>query len=148
MPTITIETPGFRPARRRAVAVRLTRWLRTHGADPAHVVVHFVDTGGDSVFTGGLPLNAQYRGDAPLPFASVVCSVGPDRDEQFRTGLAEEIAAALEATADTSFLYIEFRPTDPGLVYYARDGRLVRAERPDPLPAQLPVPLPTQGMQT
>jgi hypothetical protein len=132
MPTITIDTPTPRPARRRAIAVRLTRWLADRGVDPAHVVVRFVDTGGDTVFTGAMPVDALPHGEDALPFASVSCCVGPDRDERFRDELADEIASALRVTEDTPFVYIEFRPTAPSLVYFARHGRLVRADQPDP----------------
>jgi phenylpyruvate tautomerase PptA (4-oxalocrotonate tautomerase family) len=136
MPTITIDTPALRPARRRAIAVRLTRWLADRGIDPAHTVVRFVDTGGDTVFTGATPLEALRPEEDALPFASVSCCVGPERDERFRAGLADEIAAALRATEDTPFLYIEFRPTAPSLVYFARRGHLVRADEPDHKPKQ------------
>ena len=129
MPTITISTPALPPVRRRAIAVRLTRWLSNTGVDPAHAIVRFVDTAGDTIFSGAMPLDAMSRGESPVRFASVVCCVAPDRDEQFRAGLAEEIAAALEATEDSSFFYIEFRPTHPSLAYYVRGGRLVRADR-------------------
>jgi phenylpyruvate tautomerase PptA (4-oxalocrotonate tautomerase family) len=131
MPTITIDTPIPRPARRRAIAVRLTRWLVDRGVDPAHVVVRFVDTGADTVFTGAMPVDALPHSEDGLPFASVSCCVGPERDERFRAGLADEIAAALRAAEDTPFLYIEFRPTAPSLVYHARRGHLVRADQPD-----------------
>jgi hypothetical protein len=131
MPTITIDTPAPRPSRRRAIAVRLTRWLADRGVDPAHVVVRFVDTGADTVFTGAIPVDALPYGEDGLPFASVSCCVAPERDERFRTGLADAIAAALGATEDTPFLYIEFRPTAPSFVYYARRGHLVRADQPD-----------------
>jgi hypothetical protein len=136
MPTITISTPALRPARRRAIALRLTRWLSNSGTDPAHAIVRFVDTPGDTIFSGAMPLDAMSRGEGPVHFASVLCSVGPDRDEHFRAGLAAEIAAALEATEDTPFLYIEFRPTHPSLAYFARGGRLVRADTSTPSPEQ------------
>jgi hypothetical protein len=136
MPTITISTPELRPARRRAIAVRLTRWLSRSGVDPAHAIVRFIDTLGDCVFSGAMPLEAMSHGDSPVHFASVVCCIGPDRDEHFRSRLAQEIAAALGATEDTPFLYIEFRPTHPSLAYFARGGRLVRADETTPLPEQ------------
>lgn len=130
MPTITIDTPTLPPPGRRAIAVRLTRWLSRRGVEPAHVVVRFVDTPGGSVFSGGMPLDALPRGGSPLHHASVVCCVGADRDEEFRAALAGEIAAALGSTEDTPFLYIEFRPTRPGHVHLVRHGRLVRADEP------------------
>jgi hypothetical protein len=132
MPTLTISTPELRPARRREIAVRLTRWLSNRGIDSAHVVVHFIAVGGDAIFSGAMPLEAMPRGESPLHFASVVCSIGSDRDEYFRAGLAEEIVAALGMTQDTPFLYIEFRPTRPGLAYFARGGRLMRADEASP----------------
>ncbi|OLF07360.1 hypothetical protein BLA60_27710 [Actinophytocola xinjiangensis] len=130
MPTITIDTPAPRPARRRAIAVRLTRWFADRGVDPAHVVIRFVDTGADTVFTGAVPVDALVRDADALPFASVTCCVGPDRDEWFRADLADEIAAALRVTEQTPFVHLEFRPTAPSLVYFARRGRLVRADQP------------------
>jgi len=101
MPTIIIDTPGLRSAGRRAVAVRLTRWLTGQGVEPAHVVVRFTDTPDGSVFTGGMPVEALPAGAGPVRHASVTCCVGPDRDEQFQAGLATTIAAALGATGDT-----------------------------------------------
>jgi hypothetical protein len=76
------------------------------------------------VFSGGLPVEAL----GGSLRATVTCCVGPDRDEAFRSDLAGEIAAALGMTRDTAFLHIEFRPTPPGNVYVARNGRLSRAD--------------------
>ncbi|MEV1006089.1 hypothetical protein [Streptomyces sp. NPDC049881] len=128
MPTITIDTPALPVPRRRAVAVRLTRWLAGHGVAPAHVVVRFVDTPQHSAFSGGMSLDALPHGDSPVRHASVVCCVGPDRDETFREGLAREVSEALGATGQTPFLYVEFRPTAPSHVYVARGGPLQRAD--------------------
>jgi len=130
VPTITIDTPAPRPARRRAIAVRLTRWFADRGVDPAHVVVRFVDTGGDTVFTGATPVDTLPHGEDALLFASVSCCLDPERDERFRAELADEIAAALRVTEDTPFAYIEFRPTEPDLVFFARRGHLIRADEP------------------
>ncbi|RBM19448.1 hypothetical protein [Streptomyces sp. PT12] len=128
MPTITIDTPELPVPRRRAVAVRLTRWLSRHGVTPAHVVVRFVDTPPNSAFSGGMPLDALPQGDSQVRHASVVCCVGPERDERFREALADEVAQALGTTEQTPFLYVEFRPTPPAQVYLARAGRLTRAD--------------------
>ncbi len=130
MPTITITTPLPRPATRRAVAVRVTRWLSRHGVAPSHAVVRFADAPDSTVFSGGFPLEALPRGRGVLQHASVVCHVGPDRDEGFRDGLAEEIAEALGLEPDTPFLYIEFRTTAPGHVYTytSHQGELRRAD--------------------
>lgn len=128
MPTITIDTPALRPAKRRAISVRLTRWLSGHGVTPAHVVVRFIETPDSTVFSGGMPVDALPHGEKGLRHASVTCCVAPERDVEFRAALAEEIAAALDMTPDTPFLYIEFRPTPPGHVYVAHQGRLRRAD--------------------
>jgi len=128
MPTITIDTPALRPAERRAVAVRLTRWLVRRGVQAAHVVVRFVDTPEGSVFSGGMPLEALPAGTSPIRHASVICCVGPDRDEEFQAALAAEIGEALGANEDTPFLYVEFRPTRPSHVYLLRQGRWCRAD--------------------
>src|SRR5690606_294937 len=42
VPTITITSPELPPRRRRAIAVRLTRWLTGQGVTPSHAVVRFV----------------------------------------------------------------------------------------------------------
>lgn len=140
MPTITIDSPALAPARRRAIAVRLTRWMKTRGIHPSHVVVHFRETPENSIFSGGMPLEALPRGENSPPHASVTCCVGPDRDEEFCGQLAEEIGDALGVSEGSPFLYIEFRPTSPSRVYVARDSRLHRADRPLPT---APVPFPS-----
>ncbi|MDS1271520.1 hypothetical protein RIF23_14570 [Lipingzhangella sp. LS1_29] len=129
MPTITIATPARTPSHRRAVALRLTRWLADHeGIDPAHVIVRFPPTPEQTVFSGGMPMDTLPAGNGSLQHASVTCCVGPERDEGFRSGLAAEIADALGATKDTPFLYIEFRPTPRDHVYLWRRGELQRAD--------------------
>jgi hypothetical protein len=130
MPTITITSTPLTVPRRRAVAVRLTRWLRDRGVTPAHVIVHFTDHRPDTVFSGGLPVELITRTAAGLPYASVVCRIGPDRDAAFRAGLAEQIAAALEVRDPSALLYIEFRPTGPDHVHVWRNGALRRADSP------------------
>lgn len=128
MPTIHISSDPLPVPRRRAVAVRLTRWLRTRGVAPAHVVVHFDDHRPNTVFSGGMPVEA-IGGDVPGPtYASVVCQLGPDRDAAFRAEFAAELSAALGADAGSGFLYLEFRPTRADHVHVQRDGVLVRAD--------------------
>ncbi|MFY1671568.1 hypothetical protein ACN27G_16575 [Plantactinospora sp. WMMB334] len=136
MPTITIRTVPCSPSRRRAVAVRLTRWLTDHGVPPAHVVVRFEEQPEQTTFTGGLPLEALPHRPGVLRHAAVTCCVGPDRDERFRAGLAAEIADALGAGPDTPFFYLEFRPTSPADVYLAKRGVLRRADGPEHAPAE------------
>lgn len=125
MPTISIETRELRPTVRMAISVRLTRWLADRNVDPAHVVVRFATTADRTVFSGGVPVEALGHGSRT---ATAICCVAPDRDDAFRGALAEEIAAALGMSEDASFLYVEFRPTPPGNVYVAHDGRLSRAD--------------------
>jgi hypothetical protein len=128
MPTFQITGASLPVHRRRAVAVRLTRWLRARGVPAENVVVHFADHERNTIFSGGMPVEALGDAAAPLPHASVVCRIGPDRDPAFRATLAEEIAAALGAGPGTGFLYLEFRGTRPDHVHVWRDGGLRRAD--------------------
>jgi hypothetical protein len=116
--------------RRRAVAVRLTRWLRARGVPAGNVVVHFADHVPSTVFSGAMPIEALGTDTADLRHASVVCQVGPDRDEDFRAELADELAEALGAGEGTGFLYVEFRPTAPDHVHVWRGNGLRRADLP------------------
>ena len=130
MPTITITCDPLPVPRRRAAALRLTRWLRDRGVEPGHVVVHFADHQPGAVFTGGMPVEAVTKGADGLRFASVVACVGADRDDDFRAGLADEVAAALGVTDPEAFLYLEFRPTPREHVHIWRSGALRRADEP------------------
>ncbi|MEU8432829.1 hypothetical protein AB0F18_07905 [Streptomyces sp. NPDC029216] len=132
MPTIEILSPPMTVPARRAVAVRLTRFLAARGVAPGHVVVHFTAIEPNSLFSGGMPVTALTPADADegLRYARVTVCVGTGRDEAFRSELAEEIAAALGLTERTPFLYIEFRPTDPSHVHLADQGRLRSADTP------------------
>ncbi|GHJ42341.1 hypothetical protein [Streptomyces sp. TS71-3] len=130
MPTIDITTPEMSVPQRRAVALRLTRWLKNRGIAAHHVVVRFSAAEAGTLFSGGMPVDALPHDGAGLHHASVTACVGPDRDEEFRAALAEEITSALGAGEATAFLYIEFRPTDPALVHLADRGRLRRADAP------------------
>jgi hypothetical protein len=127
MPTFDIDSPTLPAGKRRAVAVRLTRWLRDRGVDPRHVVVRFADTGRNATFSGGMPLEALPAGDG-LAYASVVCRLSPERDELFRQQLAAEVADALGADDRTPFFYLEIRPTSQSQVYLWRAGKPVRAD--------------------
>lgn len=129
MPTITLSTPPLPVSRRRAIALRVTRWLTGHGIEPAHVVVRFESPDEVTVFSGGLPIEALPHDGTGPQHASVTCCVGPDRDEEFRAGLARCIADALGADSRTPFLYLEFRPTDPALVYLGGPEGLRRADQ-------------------
>jgi phenylpyruvate tautomerase PptA (4-oxalocrotonate tautomerase family) len=129
VPTIVIDTPAATGAARRSVAVRLTRWFARHGVTPAHVVVRFTETAPGTVFSGGFPVDALPAADGPFRHAAVTCCLGPDRDDEFRSELATEIAAAL---GPVSFLYIEFRPTPPSQVVIGSAAGLTRADRTTP----------------
>lgn len=118
MPTITIRTPELPVPRRRAVALRLTRWLTAQGVQAGHVVVRFEPTEESTVFSGGMPVEAlPHEGDAAGPgprHASVTCCVGPDRDDAFRDGLARCVTEALGADARTpSATWSSGRPRPP-----------------------------------
>lgn len=128
MPTIHIRSSPLGLPRRRAVAVRLTRWLRQRGVAPQRVVVHFSDHAPNSVYSGGMPVEAVGDPAAVLRYASVVCLVGADRDAEFRTGLADELATALGAGPGTGFLYVEFRPTRQDHVHIWLDNSMSRAD--------------------
>jgi hypothetical protein len=130
MPTIDILAPGLPVPARRAVAVRLTRHLTARQVPAGHVVVHFTAAEPNTLFSGGMPVEALPAAGEGLHHARVTVCVGPDRDEAFRAELAEEIAAALGMTEHTPFLHIEFRPTDPALVHLADQGRLRLATTP------------------
>lgn len=132
MPTLEITSPAIPVPRRRAIAVRLTRWLRDRGVRPAHVTVSFRERPANALFTGGLPVEALAPTTDGLHDASVSCHLGPDRDEAFRDALAAEIADALGCSPETPFLYIEFRTTSPADVYVASAGRVRRADQPVP----------------
>ncbi len=135
MPTITIRTPELPVPRRRAVALRLTRWLTAQGVQAGHVVVRFEPTEESTVFSGGMPVEAlPYEGNADSSgprHASVTCCVGPDRDDAFRDGLARCVTEALGADARTPFCYLEFRPTSPADVYLGAGEGLRRADGTD-----------------
>lgn len=136
MPTIQISTTPLRVPERRAVAVRLTRWLSARGVRPGHVVVRFAEDPPSTVFTGGMPVEALPHDPGGLRYASVVCCVSPERDPLFRRALAGEIAEALGMTERTPFLHIDFRPTAPSDVYLAVGGRLTRADEVAPIPSR------------
>ncbi|QUQ68838.1 hypothetical protein [Kutzneria sp. CA-103260] len=129
MPTVEIVTAALPANRKRAIAVRLTRWLVNRGVTASHVVVSFTDESRNSLFSGGMPIDAiTPRPPAPA-HARVVCCIGANRDDRFRDELADELVAAL-ATADRDgFVYVEFRPIESPLVYLAHGGRLSRADQ-------------------
>ncbi|MFF5106729.1 hypothetical protein [Streptomyces sp. NPDC000134] len=139
MPTITITSPELPAPARRAVAVRLTRWLTARGVVPSHVVVRFVTEPPGSLYTGALPVEAlpSAGGDGSLHHAGVVCQIGADRDAAFRDALAAEIGAALKVGPGTAFFHLDMQPAARGDVYVAVDGELCRADRlggaPEPI---------------
>ncbi|MGW4025672.1 hypothetical protein [Streptomyces sp. NPDC005009] len=142
MPTITITTPELSAPARRAVAVRLTRWLTARGVVPAHVVVRFVAEQPGSLYTGAMPVETlPSPGDGEsIHHAGVVCQIGVARDESFRDALAAEIGAALKVGPGTAFFHLDMQPADRGNVYVAVDGRLRRADRLGDTPEQTKEP--------
>ncbi|HEX3780027.1 MAG TPA: hypothetical protein VHX38_10175 [Pseudonocardiaceae bacterium] len=133
MPTIEITTSQLSTPRKRAIAVRLTRWLSQRDILSSHVVVRFVQEPQNSLFSAGMPIEAMAMSTEAPCHATVSCHISPDRDHRFRDELAEELLAALDMVDRSEFVYIEFRPTHPDLVYVAPRGRLHRAD-------QIPVP--------
>ena len=119
MPTIAISTAPLPASRRRAITLRLTRWLTDRGVAPHRVVVRFEP-----------PPAEVYAGGWPLPAATSVTCCGPDRDEVFRAALAGHVAATL---GGDDVLYLEFRTTLPADVYVRAGGPLTRADRPAPV---------------
>jgi hypothetical protein len=128
MPTIDIRTGALSVPTRRAIAIRLTRWLATRGVSPPHVVVRFTESMANSVFTGGMPVDALGAGSRGLTHATVICGIAPDRDDEFRQELSNEVAAALGFDVNTSFLYVEFRATRPDHVYVGSHAELCRTD--------------------
>jgi hypothetical protein len=138
VPTITITSPELPTRRRRAVAVRLTRWLTRQGVTSTHAVVRFVTEDPASLYAGAMPveaLPATAAADDPagapgesIHHASVVCQIGIDRDEDFRDRFATEIAEALGVGPATAFFYLDLQPTARGHVYVADGGSLRRVD--------------------
>ncbi|HVK24952.1 MAG TPA: hypothetical protein VM677_26635 [Actinokineospora sp.] len=128
MPTITIATAPLTGSRRRAIALRITRWLTERDIAAGHVVVRFEVADDSLVFTGGWPVDALPATAGELHHASVTVCVGPQRDEAFRAELAAHIAATLGLTERTAFFYLEFRTTPPSEVYVAAAGPLRRTD--------------------
>jgi hypothetical protein len=134
MPTLVIATHPLSARRRRAVAVRLTRWLSDRGVDATHVIVRFEELEPQAVFVSGFPAGTDASdGAAALPLALVTCYVDPARDGVFRKALVAEIAGALEATEQTNLLYLRFHATHPEDVHTLSRGRLARADERTPV---------------
>ncbi|MFB9463413.1 hypothetical protein [Streptomyces cinereospinus] len=142
MPTITITTPELSAPARRAIAVRLTRWLTARGVVPSHVVLRFVTERPGSLYTAAMPVEAlPSPGDGEsIHHAGVVCQIGADRDESFRDALAAEIGAALNVGPGTAFFHLDMQPAARSHVYVAVDGRLRRADRLGGVPEQIKEP--------
>lgn len=128
MPTILIETNALSAPEQRRIAVQLTRWFADHGIRPDRVVVRFTVADLNLAFSGGLPVVAMRHPDAVCDAAWVTCCISPDRDDEFRSGLADRIAELLQVTRHTALFYVEFRPTDPRQVYLAGRSPLHRAD--------------------
>lgn len=129
MPTIHITSARLAVTRRRAIAVRLTRWLRMQGVSASHVIVRFAEEEKNSVFSGGLPVEAVSAGAGGPPSAFVLCRISQDRSERFRAELASELVGALQVEGLIPFVYIEFQATSPKDVYLLVDGCLCRADQ-------------------
>lgn len=128
MPTICIATSALSPARRRVIALRITRWLTERAVAAHHVVVRFEVADDSLVLTGGWPVNTLPTTPGELHHASVTVCIGPQRDEVFRADLAAHIAATLGLTERTAFFYLEFRTTPLSEVYVAAAGPLRRSD--------------------
>ncbi|WP_328315558.1 hypothetical protein [Streptomyces sp. NBC_00388] len=134
MPTVDVTSPALTPSARLKAALNLTRWLTNHGSDAAHVVVAFHTADPMAYFVRGVPLTTfdDPGGDQRrAPWASVVCHVHPDRDAEYRAGLAEEIRRTLCPEAGTGHLMVRFEPTRPDHVLY-RDGNTMTSGAPAP----------------
>jgi hypothetical protein len=130
LPTITIRTGPLPVVLRRAIAVKLTRWLTDAGATAAHVTVCFEEMTAGTVFSGGMPAEALAGPHAGPAAATVVCRVSPDRDGQFREELAREIVSTLPDGDAMPFVYVEFQPTAAGNVWIANHGQVWCADQP------------------
>ncbi|MET0135034.1 MAG: hypothetical protein ABW215_15750 [Kibdelosporangium sp.] len=127
MPTLQITSTALPTSSKRAIAVRLTRWMAGRGIQIPHVVVRFTEEPRNSLFCGGVPIEADSAGTEGPRYATAVCTIGADRDERFRDELARELTDALNAVIRPAFVYIEFRPIDSALVYLALHGPARRA---------------------
>lgn len=131
MPTIDFLSTPLSRQRHKSVTLSVTRWLVDRGVRSQNVIVTFRDLSPGAAFSGGIPLDVLAGGAEHPGYVLVVCRLGPDRDDEFRSGLAEHIATELRAVEPVPFLYIEFQTTSPKQVYLARDGVLSRADAPD-----------------
>lgn len=130
MPTITIRTGQLTAVQRRAIAVRLTRWLAEAGSKAAHVTVCFEESPAGTVFSGGMPVEALAAGQDAPAVATVLCRISPDRDEQFRHNLAQELVRLLPGGEQMPLIYVEFQRAAPADVWIANHGRLWCADQP------------------
>ena len=131
MPTITIRTGQLTAVQRRAIAVRLTRWLAEAGSKAAHVTVCFEESPAGTVFSGGMPAEALAAGQGALPVATVLCRISPDRDQQFRHDLARELVRLLPGGEQMPLVYVEFLRAAPADVWIANHGQLWCADQPE-----------------
>lgn len=122
MPTITISSTPLPVRQRRSIVLRLTRWLADQGVDRGHVVVRFEPMPDNCVYVAGMPVEGLAGNRDGVTHAVVTCCISPERDEDFRAGLAAEIAAALPGSSAMALLYLEFRPTDRSDVRVGRNG--------------------------
>lgn len=129
MPNIEIVTAALPATQRRAIAVRLTRWLVDRGVAASHVLVSFTDEPRHSLFSGGMPIDAVTPAPLVPSHARVVCGIDANRDARFRDELADELVAALRTVDRHEFVSLEFRPVESALVYVAWRGELSRADQ-------------------
>jgi phenylpyruvate tautomerase PptA (4-oxalocrotonate tautomerase family) len=124
MPTITIRTGQIPVVERRAIAVKLTRWLVETGVPASHVVVCFEEIPNGTVFSGGMPVESIGADNSRISSAAIFCRIAPDRDEHFRHSLAQKIVELLPAGHEMPLIYIEFQATPPSDVWIGSQGRL------------------------
>lgn len=109
MPTITVEGSPIPTEVRRAVARKLSLWLRTQGVDINHVITRFRPADPAGVFSGPFPLADSGA------FAFVRCTVGAHRTADFRRGLSTQLVRTLSPAVPAGRIFIQFEQVDPGL---------------------------------
>ncbi|MEU2247270.1 hypothetical protein [Streptomyces sp. NPDC019224] len=120
MPTIVVETTARDTGLERGFARAVSQWLRHEGVDLNHVITKFLPADPARVYSGPFLL-AGPAGDA-RPFAFVRCTVGRDRTDAFRRGLAAEIVRALAPAIPPALVFIQFEPVDPQLHFIGSDA--------------------------
>jgi hypothetical protein len=130
LPTLEVTSTPLTPSARLKAALRLTRWLSNHGADPVHAVVLFRTADPMTYFAGGVPLTRYQDDNAEAEsrqarWAHVVCHAHPDRDHTYRSELAEQVRQTL-GLAEGHCL-VRFESTEPERVFYPHDGSMTNS---------------------